>query len=517
MDRLQLKERVDALAPVRPVAHLTNGEVVMALVANRLTAPRPLCDIEQWAETWAVEETLGLRPADLNDDRLGRCLDDLAVVHDRLRGDLTVQAIRAFGLATRTLRWDLTSVLVSGEYPAEEQDAAYAQVRYGYGGARQQQVRYLQVTTDDGAVPIWEQVHDGNTNDVTTVIATMEALRTYAQCRDFVLVGDSKLLSEGNRRALLAAEVGYLAPLPRTPDLDATFLALPAADLMPLAYLSEHDRRRPPAQRPSYQGCERAVVLTLPDGRGGQRDYPLRRLFVVSSEERDACRRNRARQRERAEAEIGRVVARVGSRWYPTAERAQAKIEAILERRHLRELYQVSSGAQAGRPTVRCERVPAALARAEALDGYYVLETTRTTAEADASALLAEWKGQWQIEHRHRDGKGPLRIRPLFVTSNRRIVGLLLILGIALMIFSLMEREARGALAAGAKVANLLAGHVAARPTGDNLLKALESIALVRVQVADGWHHAVSSLTPLHQRLLRLLRVPEAAYARLAA
>src|SRR5215216_3975014 len=37
MERLRLKERVDALAPVRSVAHLTNGEVVMALVANRLT------------------------------------------------------------------------------------------------------------------------------------------------------------------------------------------------------------------------------------------------------------------------------------------------------------------------------------------------------------------------------------------------------------------------------------------------------------------------------------------------
>ena len=46
LERLQLKERVDALAPVRPVAHLTNGAVVMALVANRVTAPRPLYDIQ---------------------------------------------------------------------------------------------------------------------------------------------------------------------------------------------------------------------------------------------------------------------------------------------------------------------------------------------------------------------------------------------------------------------------------------------------------------------------------------
>jgi hypothetical protein len=80
LDRLNLKERVDALAPVRPVAHLTNGEVVLALVANRLTAPRPLYDIQRWAEAWAMEEVLGVRPADLNDDRLGRCLDDLAAV-----------------------------------------------------------------------------------------------------------------------------------------------------------------------------------------------------------------------------------------------------------------------------------------------------------------------------------------------------------------------------------------------------------------------------------------------------
>ena len=44
------------MAPVREVARLTNGEVLMALVANRPTASRPLFDI--------------------------------AAVNDRLRGDL---------------------------------------------------------------------------------------------------------------------------------------------------------------------------------------------------------------------------------------------------------------------------------------------------------------------------------------------------------------------------------------------------------------------------------------------
>ena len=512
LERLQLKERVDALAPVREVAHLTNGEVVEALIANRLTAPRPLYDIVAWAEEWAVEETFGIRPTHLNDDRLGRCLDDIAAVHDALRGELTVQAMTAFGLETKALRWDLTSVLVVGAYPEEEQVADFAHVRYGYG-SEQKQIRYLQVTTDDGAVPVWDEPYDGNTPDVATVIETMHALREHARCQDFVLLGDSKLLSETNRRALLTAEVGYLAPLARTPELDTAFLAIPPEELAPLAYVSERERRLAAEEQTRYLGAQRTLELSIPDGSGGEQVHRLRRLFVVSSEERAACRRNRARQRERAEAEILGVLGRLGSRWYPTPERAAAKIEAILERRHLRGLYTVRCAEQDGQPPLTCALIPAALARAEALDGYYVLETTRPPAEADATALLTEWKGQWQIEQRHRAAKGPLRIRPLFVTSNRRIVGLVTILGLALLVFSLIEREARRALAPGQKVPNLLAGHVAARPTGDNLFKALRDIALVTFETGGLHHHLVEDLRPLQRTLLQLLSVPEATYA----
>jgi hypothetical protein len=316
-------------------------------------------------------------------------------------------------------------------------------------------------------------------------------------------------------RALLTAEVGYLAPLARTPELDAAFLAIPPEELAPLAYVSARERSLAPEARTSYLGAERPVEVSVPDGRRGQERRSVRRLFVVSSEERAACRRNRARQRERAETEILGVLGRVATRWYPTAERAAAKIEAILERRHLRDLYAVSCAEQDGQPPLTCALIPAAPARAEALDGHYVLETPRTAADADATALVAEWKGQWQIEHRHRDAKGPLRIRPLFVTSNRRIVGLVTVPGLALMVFSLTEREARRALAPSQKVSNLLAGHVAARPTGDNLFKALRDIALVTFEIAGVRQQQVADLTPLQRTLLPLLSVPEAAYTRL--
>src|SRR5207245_2130381 len=142
----------------------------------------------------------------------------------------------------------------------------------------------LQVTTDDGAVPIWDQVHDGNTADVATVIATMRALREHARCSDFVLLGDSKLLSEPNRAALLSAGVGYLAPAARTPELDAAFVAIPPEELVALDYVSVRESVKPPDERTTYHGYETTVEIAVRDGDGRVQVHRVRRLFVVSSE-----------------------------------------------------------------------------------------------------------------------------------------------------------------------------------------------------------------------------------------
>jgi hypothetical protein len=66
-------------------------------------------------------------------------------------------------------------------------------------------------------------------------------------------------------------------------------------------------------------------------------------------------------------------------------------------------------------------------------------------------------------------------------------------------------------------VANLLAGHCAARPTGDNLLKALHDIVLATLELGGIRHRLVSDPTTLQLTLLRLIGAPEAAYTRLAA
>jgi hypothetical protein len=80
-ERLDIGGIVDRAVPVRDVAILTHGQVIEALIANRLTSPQPLVHVEKWAAAWAVEEIFGAVPSALNDDRIGRALDAVAPAH----------------------------------------------------------------------------------------------------------------------------------------------------------------------------------------------------------------------------------------------------------------------------------------------------------------------------------------------------------------------------------------------------------------------------------------------------
>ena len=65
---------------------ITHGEVIEALVANRLTAPAPMVRVQEWAAAMAVDEAYGITPELLNDDRITRALDAVAPYLDEITG-----------------------------------------------------------------------------------------------------------------------------------------------------------------------------------------------------------------------------------------------------------------------------------------------------------------------------------------------------------------------------------------------------------------------------------------------
>src|SRR6266704_3709482 len=207
--RLDLAGIIDRACPVREVALVTHGQVIEALVANRLTSPAPLVHVQDWARQWAVEEVWGIEAAVLNDDRIGRALDAIAPELDRIIGSVGAGAITAFGLEVARLHWDLTSISLYGAYP--DPDDGFPTPRYGHPKDRRPDLKQVQTglaVTGDGAVPVLHRAYDGGAGEVAQVIGAMTSLKKLAGRKRLLLVGDSKLVSYPNLAAMTRAKVG---------------------------------------------------------------------------------------------------------------------------------------------------------------------------------------------------------------------------------------------------------------------------------------------------------------------
>jgi transposase len=505
--KLEIQAIIDQICPSRGNAHLSHGQVAVAIIANRLTQPRAMYRLLDWAKKWGVQPLFGIDEGALNDDRLGRCLDALAPNIDVIQGTVAATAVAQFALDLSQMHWDLTSVVVQGEYPPEEQQPGYPQPAYGFGGERGcKQLRVGELVLHDGGVPLWHRGYDGQQADVGTIVATMEAVRGELSLPECLVIGDTKLLSEKVIPKLRGMRLHFLGPLPRSEALDREYLGLDPEGWERLAYLAKRQERLPEEERTTYLGQEVPWEWTDPDSG---RTETFRRLYVQSSEERATCRKVRAKQQERAEAELTKLRAGLGKRTLKTAAQVQARVEQGLSARHVAALYRVTVAEEAGVLSLCWEVDETALAKAEALDGYYVLLTSWPKEKATKSALLKLWKQEEVVERRYSDWKGPLLVRPVFLTSNARIAALLLLLHLALMIYCLVEREARRRLAAEgrSKVGRLLAGHVAAAPTGENILRAFDALYLIIEEEEHGRHCYMSELYPEQADLWELLRI----------
>jgi transposase len=436
LERLGLAEAVDRALPARGRAQLTHGEVIGALVANRLCDPRPLYDIRGWADEQGAHPLLGTPAALLNDDRLGRALDALAGAVEEVKGALCLRALERFGCEPKRLHWDFTSVSVHGSHGGS------ALIRFGHSSdkrAHLRQAKLGQAVSEQG-VALYHRTENGARNETAVVCQALEDLKAALGRSDFLLCGDTALVSEGNLRALIADRISFLAPLPVSWGYQQRYLdELSPERLAPIDYVSERQRRLPEDQRTRYRGAELAWPFELDDGTA----VALRALIVHSSEERTAIRNSRARSLQRAEDKLARVKRGLGGRHYPDVKAVERKLAQILQGTPGRFIRTQTGQPDDGKPTLSFWRDDDAIADAERLDGIYCLITNLAVQDAGPAALLAHFKEQQRVERGHRTLKGTLRVRPLFVQNDDRIIALLAVCCFALMIYTLIERDAR--------------------------------------------------------------------------
>jgi Domain of unknown function (DUF4277)/Transposase DDE domain len=498
---LGVAEIVDAVIPRRGRALAGHGEVAAVLAASRLCSPAPLYDIAGWASSAAVAELLGTPAALLNDDRLGRSLEALARVAEDVRGQLMLTAVRRFPAADASrLHLDLTAVRFAGHYDGSDL------VAKGWAADRTiaRQVKTLQATAPSG-VALYFRPHKGSANELPAFAAAIEALAA-ALPPGLVVVADSGLGYLENLCAADAANVRFVVPLRASTGWAARFDAGVAgglAALQMLDHVSYRERNLPEAQRTRWKGLLAPFPVDDPDT--GHHD--LRAAYIWSSEEAASVAGARERALARAEEALTKIRNGLGGRYYKTRKQVDAKVTRILTG-PAAGLITVRTATRAGKPVISWQRDQETITAASRLDGLYALATnlpdhddgTRLT----ALDLLKIYKDQWIVEQRHRDLKQTLRVRPVFLHNDDRIEALIAVIGIALLVFGLIEAELRAALGDGAPLPGILPEGRAAIPTGRAVLAAFDGLHLTYTPAGI----VLDRLTPVQRTILAHLDIP---------
>jgi hypothetical protein len=497
--RLGVVATVDRAAPMRGRSLLTHGEVAAALVANRLCAPAPLYDVAGWACQAAVAECLGVPAGLLNDDRLGRALEALCPVAEDVRGRLCLQAVERFGVDATRLHLDLTTVRFAGAYPGSEM------VARGWGADRRvaRQVRTLQAATPDG-VALYFRPHKGSESELTALGEALERLQGMLP-PGLVVVADSAL---GHLRNLCAADrsgVRFVVPLRAdTGWVDRFDADVGGLDrLEDLDYTAQREQRLAPERRTRWRGLLAPFPVVDP-ATGAAHD--LRVAYIWSSEEATSVAEARRRALTKAEDALNRVRNGLGGRYYKTQKDVEAKVHTIIGPA-VAGLLRVAPGTdERGKPTLSFARDEAAIIAAARLDGLYALATNQPD-PLNAADILRTYKDQWVVEQRHRDLKRPqpLRVRPVFLHNDDRIEALVSTIGVALLIFGLIEADVRRRLPPGRpRLPGLLPEGRPAKPTGRNILAAFDGLGFTYRATGP----VLDRLTPTQRTILALLDIP---------
>jgi hypothetical protein len=491
---LDLVATVDRALPQRGRQQLSAGEVAAALICSRLCSPSPLYDVAGWASGTALAELVGIPPALLNDDRLGRALEALAVYAEPLRGALAARAIERFGIETGRLHVDLTTLRVAGAY----EHSALVAKGWAQGEGVARQVRALQATSADG-VSLYVRPDPGNAAEVALIGASLERLKALAS--PGLVICDAACGYPKTLAQIARSGLRFIVPLRASTGFREHYLAdVGPSALRALGYVAERQRDLPPALRTRYRGALRDRQITDPET--GQ-PLALRVAYIHSSEQAREVAAARERALTKAEQALARVKRGLGGRHYKTRRQVDARVAQILTG-PVQGLITVTTATRAGKPTLSFHRDHDAIAAAARTDGVYAL-ATNLPGRLSAGRVLELYKRQQIVERRHRDYKQTLKVRPIFLHNDDRIYALTSIIGLALLIFGLIESQLRQALGDDhdGQLPGLLPEDRAAKPTGRNILAAFQGLGITYTH--NGPH--LDRLTHTQRRILELLQI----------
>jgi len=524
LQSLKVRETIDNAVPMHPLNHVSHGECIEALVLSILRENHSLVNVSRTLSGYDLPRILGragIQPEHFNDTRLGQALDALSEGHEKVFGNLALNAIRGYHLETRRTHIDSTSIKVYGSYDDGDDFSLFA--RRGHSKDHRPDLKQFMfsMSVNEDGVPLIGRMIDGNSSDNQEFrwhLAQIDDM--LAGMRETVMIADCKLCTYETMVMALERDLAILTLLPESFSLQRQLRETASQEELPLLYTSESGFQ--------YHGRSYVVPHAWTSESGDNQISKWRYLVVHSAELAERREEINRYKRDEERQRIDKLLAD----WKKTAYACQPDAEKVARDKiavsdlcfHDIEFHvekgQVPAKRGRGRPKGPPEMVQGFVIRAEVRpresvsrqfspDNMFVLVTNITDRRRlSEDRMLTSYKEQWVIESAFKWLKGPAAISPIYLKLPSRVKVLGFVYLIALMISALIQRELRRSLAKrGGKCPH---GYYRTEtPTTVGIMRLFENIGFLRVEYQGKTHAELQLFKPEHIEVLELLGVPE--------
>ena len=460
LDELKVAEVIDHYAPTG--SDLSHGTVALVLILNRLHAPRAVWRVADWLGQTVLVQMVGVQAERFNKDRLGRSLDALAPHTQEIWQAVVSRAIERYNIDLSVIYYDLTAFILHGEYEGSDL------VEFGFAHntpSAKRKVKQSLNAAADGHIPLDYQAWPGSQADKATVEENMKRLAALLKrhghpLHEMLVVGDRAMLDD--HLALLYDQKGlrYLAGLEARKKVHRQLLELtPEADLR---------RRALSPKRGRYGYWYRPVAIPF-EHNGKEATH--RGIVMLSGPMRFALRRTRAKQFRSLWQALEAVQAKAdaGQAGYRSPQQVQARAQTQLRQSKVGQFVTLKAEQQGERIVLTWQVEVGKLRQLQEQDGRYLIVTNDPTLSYEKMFDL--YRAKDGVEKDFRISKSQLQVSPLFLHKDDRIQAMLMLHMLALLTYTLVERQARQSGLA---------------LTTRRIIERLDSLTVIETQAVDG-------------------------------
>lgn len=513
--RINLIELIDGQLPSPVERKVSCGEATQAMVLNALgLSGRALYLMPEYMKNKRVELLIGegLKAEEFNDDALGRALEDLQQAGvTGMFASIAAAAVKEYKIETGYAHVDSSSFTLQGKYDSEyaeriRETFETVKVTQGYSKDKRPELKQVVVnliTSQASALPLWLEVLDGNSSDKATFQKTVEAyckqLEEGEEKPSFIM--DSAGYSVENVQAW--GEMQWIMRVPETSTLAKETIKVVETEAMTI--VDENYRIYPLCTW--YAGIKQRWLLVY-SGKAYER-------------EEKQFRRRIAKQQKLHEKQWHKLC-RVQ---FDSTESATAALQTFSEQlawwNVSAQVHPVKKYKRPGRPrkgdegTIVGWRIQgqmlvdeqAVVNHTQWLGRFILASNILDETQLPDTLLLARYKEQASsVERGFLFLKDPMFFADsLFLQSPARIMAMTMIMGLALLIYSLAERELRLALREHDLTIPDQTGKPTQNVTMRRVAQLFEGVDLLMIKSGQRIiQQLILNLSPLRLKILRL-------------